>query len=86
MSATRISLTSDGRVVRGPAQLDGFTSRSRRGHRLAPRDHRTETVDDLSQSPRMRALASFLGCDPQSVAGGIVDAVQRDPMLRAQRL
>jgi hypothetical protein len=39
---------------------------------------RREVVDGLADRNRVRELASFLGLDAESVAEGLVEAVQRD--------
>lgn len=48
--------------------------------RLAP-DRRTVVVG-LAHRERVRELARFLGVDTESVAEGLVDAVDHDPALR----
>jgi hypothetical protein len=46
-----------------------------------PPDRRTVVVG-LAHRERVRELAKFLGLDAESVAEGLVDAVDRDPALR----
>ena len=48
--------------------------------RVAP-DRRTVVVG-LAHRERVRELARFLGMDAESIAEGLVDAVDRDPALR----
>ena len=50
-----------------------------------PPDRRTVVVG-LAHRDRVRELAKFLGLDAESVAEGLVDAVDRDPVLRQSTL
>jgi hypothetical protein len=49
-------------------------------------DHRQATAVDLAGLARTRALAGFIGCDARALAEGLLEAVEHDPALRAQRL
>ena len=46
-----------------------------------PPDRRTVVVG-LAHRERVRELARFLGLDAESIAEGLVEAVDRDPALR----
>lgn len=46
-----------------------------------PPDRRTVVVG-LAHRERVRELARFLGMDAESIAEGLVDAIDRDPALR----
>jgi hypothetical protein len=52
---------------------------------LVPPDRRTVVVG-LAHRERVRELARFLGLDAESVAEGLVEAVDRDPALRQSTL
>lgn len=87
MGAIRItSWTTEDCLAGHTMQLPSHPRSIRRGLRPVPRDHRSETVSELAESPRMRGLAKFLDCDPEAVAGGLLDAVTDDPLLRVRRL
>ena len=50
-----------------------------------PRERRSVVVG-LAHRERVRELAKFLGLDAESVAEGLVEAVDRDPSLRRSAL
>jgi hypothetical protein len=50
-----------------------------------PPDRRTVVIG-LTHRERVRELAKFLGLDAESVAEGLVEAVERDPSLRRSTL
>ena len=50
-----------------------------------PPDRRTVVVG-LAHRERVQELAKFLGLDAESIAEGLVEAVDRDPALRQSTL
>jgi hypothetical protein len=50
-----------------------------------PPDRRTVVIG-LAHRERVRELAKFLGLDAETVAEGLVDAIDRDPALRRNAL
>jgi hypothetical protein len=50
-------------------------------HNLTTRQQRI-LVDRVAQGERVRDLAGFLGLEPEVIAAGLVEAVQRDATLR----
>lgn len=88
MTATRtpLRMTDDRRSPRF-AQLCGGEARlATNGRGRPPLRLRPATAAEISGRPRLRTLAAFLGCDPRVVAEALVESVQRDPLLRLQRL